>query len=255
MEDKSRKIVFIIKKQSFLVNTIIDKLTESDYNVIIAETTVSDLKQKLTLTDQVIFYLGDFISEINDVMVYLRDLCIEEEKYLYLIGSKVEIDEAKKAFSSDVVTHAFERPINVKDLIGTISDIRNESERRKSILVVDDDATFLRAVHSWLSDTYRVTMVSSGMNAITYLAKHTPDLILLDYEMPVASGPQILEMIRNEATTSNTPVIFLTGKGDKESVVKVLALKPDGYLLKTMKPSEIHKAVDDFFEGRKGKFI
>ena len=255
MEDKSKKIVLINQKQSFLVSTIIDKLKESGYDIITADTSVSDLKQKLSLVDQVIFYLGDFIDEIHDVMVYLRDICIEEEKYLYLIGSKVEIDEAKKAFSSDIVTCAFERPINVKDLINTIADIRNESERRKSILVVDDDGTFLRAVHNWLSDTYRVTMVSSGMNAITYLAKHTPDLILLDYEMPVASGPQILEMIRNETTTSNTPVIFLTGKGDKESVMKVLALKPDGYLLKTMKPGEIHKAVDDFFEVRKGKFI
>ena len=93
-------------------------------------------------------------------------------------------------------------------------------------------------------------MVSSGMNAITYLAKHTPDLILLDYEMPVASGPQILEMIRNETTTSNTPVIFLTGKGDKESVMSVVHLKPEGYILKSKTPDEIRMAVKDFFKNR-----
>ena len=48
------------------------------------------------------------------------------------------------------------------------------------------------------------------------------------------------------------PVIFLTGKDDKESVMQVMALKPAGYLLKTLEPAMIVQAVDDFFERQKG---
>ena len=85
----------------------------------------------------------------------------------------------------------------------------------------------------------------------TYLATNRPDLILLDYEMPVTTGPQVLEMIRSESKTSDIPVIFLTGKGDKESVMKVVSLKPNGYLLKTMKKDELLKSVADFFMSNK----
>ena len=59
------------------------------------------------------------------------------------------------------------------------------------------------------------------------------DLILLDYEMPVVDGPQVLQMLRQEPATEKIPVIFLTGIGTKEAVSRVMALKPDGYILKT----------------------
>jgi CheY-like chemotaxis protein len=123
--------------------------------------------------------------------------------------------------------------------------------RRKNILLEDDDSTFLKMVKDWLSTKYRVTIVTSGAQALMYIADNTPDLILLDYEMPVTSGPQVLEMIRSESKVDSIPVIFLTGKGDRESVMKVLALKPDGYLLKSMERLKLIAAIDDFFEKRK----
>ena len=58
-------------------------------------------------------------------------------------------------------------------------------------------------------------------------------------------------MIRSEMEYAKLPVIFLTSKGDRESVMKVMSLKPDGYLLKTMEPAEIVKSVDDFFAKKK----
>ncbi|WP_242662263.1 response regulator [Butyrivibrio proteoclasticus] len=116
---------------------------------------------------------------------------------------------------------------------------------------MDDDASFLKMVKDWLSDDYRVTIVSSGMQAITYIAKNRPDLILLDFEMPVTSGPQVLEMIRSEVGTSNLPVFFLTGKGDKESVTKVLTLKPEGYILKSAGKTELVSQIKDYFERHK----
>ena len=106
----------------------------------------------------------------------------------------------------------------------------------------------LRSVKSWLEDKYQVILANSGAMAIKYLAMNHPDLILLDYEMPVCDGRQVLEMIRSEPDFSTVPVIFLTGKNDKESVMKVTALKPDGYLLKTMEPEKLHQAIDEFFE-------
>lgn len=69
--------------------------------------------------------------------------------------------------------------------------------------------------------------------------------------MPVCDGRYVLEMLRSEAEFADIPVIFLTSKDDPESVKKVLELKPDGYLLKYLKPTEIKRRVDEFLRGRK----
>lgn len=90
--------------------------------------------------------------------------------------------------------------------------------------------------------------------AIKYMVMKRPDLVLLDYEMPVCDGRQVLEMIRAESDLADIPVIFLTNKNDRESVTKVTALKPEGYLLKTMEPVKIVKAIDNFFEKKKWEF-
>ena len=79
------------------------------------------------------------------------------------------------------------------------------------------------------------------------LALEIPDLVLLDYEMPIVDGRQVLGMIRDEPEYANIPVIFLTGKSDAESVKSVLSLKPEGYLLKTEEPAKIIAEIDKFF--------
>ena len=88
-------------------------------------------------------------------------------------------------------------------------------------------------------------IIPAGMQAITFLLKlpesDKVDLILLDYEMPVVDGPQVLQMLRQEPATDSIPVIFLTGNGTKEAVTRVMELKPDGYLLKTTQKEDILK--------------
>ena len=51
------------------------------------------------------------------------------------------------------------------------------------------------------------------------------------------------------------PVIFLTNKNDKESIMKVMELKPEGYLLKSMEPKLIKQEIDTFFEKQRNSFI
>ena len=125
-------------------------------------------------------------------------------------------------------------------------------EFRKSILVVDDDTNYLGIVREWLKEDYKVSMANSGLQAIKWLGKNKADLILLDHEMPVTSGPKVLEMLRSDPETAGIPVIFLTGKSDKESVMSVVALKPEGYFLKTIKKDELLENINDFFIKRKG---
>ena len=121
------------------------------------------------------------------------------------------------------------------------------NDRRKSILIVDDNVTYMSMIMDWLKDKYRVSMANSGVKAITRLANDHADLILLDYEMPVTTGPEVLEMIRSQPTLSDIPVMFLTGVSDRESIMKVLSLKPVDYILKSIEKDGLREKLDHFF--------
>lgn len=110
-----------------------------------------------------------------------------------------------------------------------------EAERKpykKHILVVDDNGTTLRMMKAMLEERYEVSVAISGAQAMTSIGKKRPDLILLDYEMPVCDGKMTLEMIRADEEMKSIPVMFLTAVNDRENIEAVLKLKPAGYFLK-----------------------
>lgn len=125
------------------------------------------------------------------------------------------------------------------------------ADARQKILVVDDSMTIRRAMKGLLEDRYQVQLAESGVAAIRAISLNRPDLVLLDYEMPVCDGKQTLEMLRSEPSFADIPVFFLTGRSDPEVVRKLLSLKPAGYLLKDLKQGDMKKKIEDFFA--KGK--
>lgn len=121
----------------------------------------------------------------------------------------------------------------------------------KKLLIVDDSEFMLQMMQQLFSNEYEVITATSGLSAFRSITLRRPDLVLLDYEMPVCKGNQILEMIRSEKDFADIPIIFLTSRVDRESVEKVIELKPQGYLSKSLSPELIKKEVDIFFK-RKG---
>lgn len=118
-----------------------------------------------------------------------------------------------------------------------------ENAEKKKLLIVDDDGTTLRVLKGMLEHEYDVTIVNSGMNAMKAIGKKRPDLILLDYEMPVCDGRQTLEMLRADEESKYIPVVFLTGVNDREHIEAVLSLRPAGYLLKPPDKKRIVEAI------------
>ncbi len=109
---------------------------------------------------------------------------------------------------------------------------KKEQSGKRRILVVDDNGTTLRTMKAMLEDRYEVAVAVSGAQAMTSIGKKRPDLILLDYEMPVCDGRMTLEMIRADEEMKDIPVIFLTAVNDRANIEAVLKLKPAGYFLK-----------------------
>lgn len=200
-----------------------------------------------------ILYLQGEDNLMIDVLGYIRDLVEDRGIRFFVIGTQEELDEVigKKA---DYVAQMYTRPVDLPSLIKTLQkegEAVDKLKEFKSILIVDDDATALRSMKSLLATRYKILVANSGMNAITILAKNKVDLILLDFEMPIVNGPKVLEMIRSDPNTANIPVMFLTAKGDKRSIMEVLRFKPEKYLLKTMLPKDILDSIDEFFKTRR----
>ena len=250
----NNKVLLITQGFSFMGNSIQKTLEKAGYEIIRIDPVLDQLIDANKEVNIIAFYLGKFIEEIPEFLEYLRSTCVAEDKVVILMGNADELAAVQEVIPENVVAGALERPIDLKQLTQIIDKITRSANVhvfQKSILLVDDDTTFLKMMKGWLDKYYRVTIVTSGMQALMYLADNKPDLILLDYEMPVTSGPQVLEMIRSETKVGKVPVMFLTGKSDRESIMKVLALKPAGYLLKSLDRKQILATVSQFFADNK----
>ncbi|MCI9080845.1 MAG: response regulator [Lachnospiraceae bacterium] len=120
---------------------------------------------------------------------------------------------------------------------------------KKRILVVDDNGTTLRTMKVMLEDYYDVAIAISGAQAMTSIGKKRPDLILLDYEMPVCDGRMTLEMIRADDEMKDIPVVFLTAVNDRANIEAVLKLKPAGYFLKPAVKDKLLAEIDKILKG------
>lgn len=186
----------------------------------------------------------------RDALHFLSDKLQEQKVKLITVGEEEETRILKQNIPDAVIYKSFIRPINNDDYVDTVLEYfrrLNSGEFLKSILVIDDDPRYLGLVREWLKDTYKVSMASSGLQGLKWLGNNSVDLILLDHEMPVTNGPQVLEMLRSDPDTRSIPVMFLTGKSDKESVMQVLSLKPEGYFLKSIKREELLEKLQEFF--------
>ncbi|MDR1748411.1 MAG: response regulator [Spirochaetaceae bacterium] len=248
-----QNILIVSEEKNHLMLSIKEHLKNASYTGIVVSAEMEAINE---ITDPlcgiVIHADWDTIKQ-RKALTALKNRAIKEGIPVFSIGKADGLKVLKLIISDRLVCHEFLRPItvHVSILANKIDSLIKQYNRQKKILVVDDSGAMLRVVKGWLGDKYSLSTANSGAMAIKYLALNRPDLILLDYEMPVVDGKQVLEMIRTEPEFADIPVIFLTKKDDAESIMNVQKLKPDGYLLKTMESDMIKKAVDDFFEKKK----
>jgi len=97
-------------------------------------------------------------------------------------------------------------------------------DNMKHILLVDDNTTNLKMAGQVLQPYYQVSMAKSGKQALAFLKKSIPDLILLDLLMPEMDGYQTMEEIKLNPETANIPIIFLTADKQRDSEIRSLQL-------------------------------
>ena len=251
------KILLVCTETNFLVKTLIKSVSDIGFEVVTSQPDIVEIQLLEPLPDIFIVYLEGNTTLFSGTMKFFKAKMSEDmkDRVLYLIGNETEINAVNEFIPKTLVTASFTRPVNVPDILTKLKNLQlhnGPNAGKKRILVVDDDATALRAMSNLFSKKYDVSIVTSGINAISFLTQDQQgiDLILLDYEMPGASGLQVFEMLKNDPRTALIPVIFLTSKDDKDTVLKILSAKPEKYLLKNQEPDQLIQKIDDFFKGR-----
>ena len=251
MSRGGRNIVYIGQEKHIVTQAVENRLPEAGFNVISLPSDIDEINKHRNSTDIFLCYLDYTSPKTETVMHYLADLCRDAHKSMCLIVDNATRAQVKKMGSAQWAAHIYVRPLDINDVADDLIELskaHDEFRRKKSILVVDDDSDFLMIMNYMLHKNYNVAGVSSGVDAVMYLQNHTlPDLILLDYEMPDLDGYDVMQWLHGTPQTSGIPIIFLTAVDDRESVMRVVKQKPDGYLLKPMRKSELLDALDRFF--------
>jgi diguanylate cyclase (GGDEF)-like protein len=107
------------------------------------------------------------------------------------------------------------------------------------VLIVDDDPDILDLLEATLCGDYTLVRASCGTEALAKAREESPDLIVMDYNMPDMQGPDVTRALRKDQRFLNTSILMLTGKGEVEDKVKGLEAGVDDYMLKPFAPREL----------------
>lgn len=123
----------------------------------------------------------------------------------------------------------------------------------KHIVVIDDDMFIRDLVATKLTgDKYTVRTAATAKEGLVEIAEETPDLVLLDMELPDRHGLDVLKQIRNDALTSSLPVIVFSNNDDGETQQKAEENGANAFYIKvSLEMSELEQRIDDFFANQK----
>jgi len=101
------------------------------------------------------------------------------------------------------------------------------------ILIVEDDLELRETLNDVdFFDTHETILASNGKQALEFVKTYTPDLILLDIEMPIMDGISVLKIIKSDPQLHHISVIMISGLIDSEKILECIELGADDYLIK-----------------------
>ena len=119
----------------------------------------------------------------------------------------------------------------------------------KKILIVDDEPNIVAALEFLLQRSgYKVLLAQDGEAALKQVEQHQPDLVLLDVMMPLKSGYEVCQRMRERAASRHIKIIMLSAKGRDAEVSKGMSLGADLYVTKPWSNKELLGKIDQLLE-------
>lgn len=117
-------------------------------------------------------------------------------------------------------------------------------QKNNTILVIEDANPYIDLIATALSPYYNIIIAKTGTSGIINAKKHIPSLILLDINLPETTGQEVIVSLKNEASTKDIPVIFLTSSSSPETQFEALSLGAVDYITKPFHPKLLYQRVE-----------
>jgi DNA-binding response OmpR family regulator len=114
----------------------------------------------------------------------------------------------------------------------------------KKILVIEDCKVSQQHLSQILGKTYEIEFQEDGFAGIAAATKNSPDLILLDVQLPALDGYQVCRLLKNNDRTKDIPVLFITSMGSEQDRVEGFAVGGEDYIIKPFYIEELRKRVE-----------
>ena len=140
------------------------------------------------------------------------------------------------------------KPVSQEKLCNKLQEVYHAKTikyDKRTVLMIDDDMSYLKQLNNMLSESYNVIMINSAKLALNYLMKNTPDVILLDYQMPLYSGANVMSMIQKSSDRKPIPIIILSGTLDRASLQECYAYNPFAYLAKPVSKDTLIETIEN----------
>ena len=122
------------------------------------------------------------------------------------------------------------------------------------VLLIDDDPFMLKITGKQLEHWgYRVMTAADGESGVNVAKDKHPDVILLDFNMPVMTGPEALQALKRDPDMADIPVIMLTGKESEHDRDMVLGLGAFAHVSKPYRPEELSQQVEAAVQEHRSK--
>jgi len=228
-----RKIILVDDIQFHLIST--RERLKSRYDIYTAMSS-SDLYELLENVNPDLILLD--INMPGEDGYRILEKLKNDSRYSYIpvifLSAQIDKESIIKGMSLGAIDF-IPKPYSDVDLIESIErattiNIRHSS--RPIILTVDDNPTELKTIHFYLKEYYTVYTLPEPDKIRDFLRVITPDLILLDCQMPVLSGFDLVPIIRGISRHEDTPIVFVTSEGSIENISMAMQLGACDYIIK-----------------------
>lgn len=170
----------------------------------------------------------------------------KRDKYTVLNSGILGVDGyLAKPVSKEMVTQK----------VAEVYQAKEKHDNKKTVLMIDDDMSYLKQLNNFLQDSYNVVMINSAKLALNYLLTHTPDIIILDYQMPLYNGANVMNMIQKNTEVSQIPIILLSGALNREVLKECYAYNPAAYLAKPVSKEVLIENIEQALATRQEELL
>ncbi|MCR5278678.1 MAG: hypothetical protein K6E19_04475 [Lachnospiraceae bacterium] len=238
-----KQIVIIAEKKDDTVKELEERLENNGYYIYTVSCHVSAVAKIATKTEYFLLMVNEKSKDMLSLLYYLREICIDEEKFLYMIGETGALSEVAGVIPAMIIKGCFSLPYNLDNLIDHInSNVKKKA--RGAVLYVGQDAEFLSMLRRYIQGTYDFAATEGKVSETAEFIKDAGVVIMdLRAKMSIIEAMELYSLIRETKETKKFKFITLVDPESGKRLKDGIKLIDADYVFSSEMPADRLAAV------------